>query len=305
MAFDNQGAAGGAMSGASAGMAAGPWGALVGGVAGGLMGGLSGKKKPKTPDMAAITNTMNQSAGRQGEIAANVKGQLAPLTSEYATGVRGLSDSLVDKTKAAAGEYLQNQATASEGMGRSLTDTLKQNVLSQQPELSRQLRESMAATGQLRSGASAAAQAGLANQLAQQIGQGQREIATQDLQSRQRALETAMQMNDGALQASTGLNKDALQAIFTSGRADLIDEATALINIEANRAGGIVGAQQNQITYDLAKQSADAANSNQLGSSLTGLIGSVAGRYGSRVPTNQPPASRPSPYQTQSLTGNA
>lgn len=297
MAFDGQGAASGAASGATAGMAAGPWGAVAGGVIGGLAGGLMGKKKPKGPDMAAITNTMNQSAARQNQIASSLRGNLAPLTSNYATGVRGLADDLTAKTKAAAGEYIQNQATASEGLNRSLSDTLKQNVLSQQPELARQLREGLAASGQLRGGAAAAAQAGLSNQLAQQIGQGQREIQTQDLQARQRALETAMQMNDQALNNATGLNKDALQAVFASGRADLIDEATALINIEANRAGGIVGVQQNQIQYDLARQAADAANANQLQSSLTGLIGSVAGRYNG--------VNRPAPtsgYDVRNLT---
>ncbi len=131
MAFDKGGATSGAASGASAGMAAGPWGAVVGGVAGGLAGGLMGKKKQKAPDMAAIKNEINSSANRQNEIAANQRTGLAPMTTQYGTDMRGLSDDYQAKMKAAAGEYIQDQATASEGLNRSLSDTLKQNVLSQ------------------------------------------------------------------------------------------------------------------------------------------------------------------------------
>lgn len=299
MAFDKGGAASGAASGASAGMAAGPWGAVIGGVAGGLAGGLMGKKKQKAPDMAAIKNEINSSANRQNEIAANQRTGLAPMTTQYGTDMRGLSDDYQAKTKAAAGEYIQDQATASEGLNRSLSDTLKQNVLSQQPELQRQLREGLAASGQMRNGAAGAAQAGLANSLAQQIGQGQREIQTMDLQARQQALQVANSMNDNALQTATGMNRDTLNQVFASGRQDLIDEATALLNIEANRSEGIVGALQGQNTYDLASQSAANANSNQLQSSLTGLIGSVAGRYSG---SSQPAAS--SSYQTRNLSSN-
>ena len=54
----------------------------------------------------------------------------------------------------------------------------------------------------MRNGAAGAAQAGLANSLAQQIGQGQREIQTMDLQARQQALQVANSMNDNALQTA-------------------------------------------------------------------------------------------------------
>lgn len=299
MAFDGSGAAGGAASGATAGMAAGPWGAVAGGVIGGLAGGLLGKKKVKTPDMMAIRNEINNSAARQGEIASNVKGQLAPLTANYDTGLRGLATNLQDQTKKNADQYVVDQENASSALNRNLSDTLKQRVLETNPELQRNLREGLAASGQSRNGAAAAAQAGLSNQLAQQIGQGQREITTMDLQARQQALAHASQMNDSALQAATGMNRNALTAVFNSGRQDLIDEATALINIEANRSAGIAGALQNQNIYDLASQFAANANSNQLQSSLTGLIGSVAGKYGGSVGSKAPAASG---YDVRNLT---
>lgn len=305
MAFDGSGAASGAASGATAGMAAGPVGAVAGGVVGGLAGGLLGKKKKKGPDMAAITNEINSSANRQNELATNQRTQLAPMTDKYGTDMNALSADYQAETKANADKYVMDQENASSALNRNLSDTLKQNVLSTQPELQRQLREGLAASGQTRNGAAAVANAGLANSLAQQIGQGQREISTMDLQARQRALETANNMNDNALIAATGMNKETINKVFASGRQDLIDEATALLNIEANRSEGIVGALQGQNTYDLASQSAANANSNQLQSSLTGLIGSVAGKYSNKAPTNTSAVRRPSPYQTQSLTGNA
>ena len=299
MAFDGSGAASGAASGASAGMAAGPWGAVAGGVIGGLAGGLMGRKKQKAPDMTAIKNEINNSAGKQSLLASNLKTDLAPMTTKYGTDMNALTSGYQSQVKANADKYIVDQENASSALNRNLSDTLKQNVLSTQPELQRQLREGLAATGQMRGGAAAAANAGLANSLAQQIGQGQREISTMDLQARQQALEKANSMNDNALQTATGMSRDTLNAVFASGRQDLIDEATALLNIEANRSEGIVGALQGQNTYDLASRSAADANSNQLQSSLTGLIGSVAGRYSG---SSKPAAS--SSYQTRNLSSN-
>lgn len=299
MAFDGSGAASGAASGATAGMAAGPWGAVAGGVIGGLAGGLLGKKKKKGPDMTAIRNEINSSAAKQNDITTKRRTDLAPMTTKYGTDMNALTSGYQNQVKANADKYIVDQENASSALNRNLSDTLKQNVLSTQPELQRQLREGLAATGQMRGGAAAAANAGLANSLAQQIGQGQREISTMDLQARQQALEKANSMNDNALQTATGMSRDTLNAVFASGRQDLIDEATALLDIEANRSEGIVGALQGQDTYDLASRSAADANSNQLQSSLTGLIGSVAGRYSG---SSQPAAS--SSYQTRNLSSN-
>lgn len=287
MAFDGQGAAGGAASGAAAGSAAGPWGAVIGGVAGGLMGGLSGKKKAKAPDMQPIIDMANQSAKRQGEIATNVRGQLAPLTQDYSKGVQGLATGLQSQVASSADKYVRDQEGASQALNRSLSDELKQRVMSSQPELQRQLREGLAASGQLRSGAATAANMGLASDLANQIGQGQTKIQQADLQARQAALETAMQMNDKALYTATGMNKDQMQAVFQSGRQDLIDEASALIEAEKSRLNAVAGLAQNQATYNLAAQAAADQNRQQMLGSGMDLIGSLANKYAqSRELTN-------------------
>jgi hypothetical protein len=274
----------GAGQGAAAGSAAGPWGAVIGGAAG-LAGSLLGKKKSKAPDLTPIINMANQSAKRQGEIATNVRGQLAPLTQDYSKGVQGLATGLQTQVASNANQYVKDQETASQALNRSLSDELKQRVLSTQPELQRQLREGLAASGQLRSGAAAAANTNLANELASQIGQGQMKIQQGDLQARQAALETAMQMNDKALFTATGMNKDQLQAVFQSGRQDLIDEASALIEAEKSRLNAVAGLAQNQSTYNLAAQSAADQNRNQLISSGADLAGSLANAYFSRKVT--------------------
>lgn len=268
----------GAAQGAAAGSAAGPWGAVIGGAAG-LAGSLLGKKKSKAPDLTPIINMANQSSQRQGEIASNVRGQLAPLTQDFSKGVQGLATGLQSQVASNADQYVRQQETASQAMNRSLSDELKQRVLSTQPELQRQLREGLAASGQLRSGAAAAANMGLSNELASQIGQGQTKIQQADLMARQAALETAMQMNEKALYSATGLNKDALSAVFASGRADLIDEATALIEAEKSRLNAVGGLAQNQSIYGLAAQSAADQNRNQLISSGADLAGSLANAY--------------------------
>lgn len=277
----NNEALAGAAQGAAAGSAAGPWGAVISGAAG-LAGSLLGKKKTKAPDLTPIINMANQSAQRQGEIASNVRGQLAPLTQDYSKGVQGLATGLQTQVANSADKYVKDQEGASQALNRSLSDELKQRVMSTQPELQRQLREGLAASGQLRSGAATAANMGLSNELASQIGQGQMKIQQGDLQARQAALETAMQMNDKALFTATGMNKDQMQAVFQSGRQDLIDEASALIEAEKSRLNAVAGLAQNQSTYNLAAQSAADQNRNQLISSGADLAGSLANAYFSR-----------------------
>ena len=280
MAFDGGGAAQGAASGAAAGTAILPgWGTAIGGVAGGLIGGLAGKRKPKAPDYTPVINLANQSAQTQSGLASNLKQNLAPLAGQYQAGTSALAQGLQDQTQQLGQQYVQNMGTASQALGNNLSDQLKQRVLQQQPEMARQLREGLAASGQLRGGAAAAAQGNLANTLANQIGQGQQQITAQDLQARQQALGTAMQMNDQALQNATGMNKDALQAVFNSGRQDLINEATELINIENQRASNVGGLMGAQLQGNLAQQSAQSQNQGDLIQSLSQALGQGAKNY--------------------------
>lgn len=275
---DIGGAVQGAGTGAATGAAGGPWGAVIGAGAG-LVGSLLGRRKPKKPDLTAVTNEINNSAKTQSGFAAGLKDRLAPLSTQYNTDAGALSKGLVDKTKTMADQYVVDQEGASKALNRNLSDTLKQNVLSSAPELQRQMREGLASTGQLRSGAATVANTNLSNQLAQQVGQGQREITAADLKARQDALTTALNMNDHALQQATGMDKGTLTSLFNSGREDLINEATQLIQIEQNRSQGIAGAYGVQAKYDLANDAAKSANSADLISQLAGLVGKGAGAY--------------------------
>ncbi len=279
MAVDTSSAASGAASGAAAGASFGPYGAAIGGAVG-LGASLLGKKrKVKAPDLAALTKQVNQGAETERGIASGLKTSLSPLTEAFRTRSEGLSAGLKSDVADRGSAFKTEQANLGGEEANSLSAALRQNVLSAQPEIQRQIREGMAATGGLNRGATNAAFAKAGAAAATEIGQGETEIRQQQLKGLQDASKTVFGADIDAVTRATGMDADTVQTLLNSGREDLIREAQSLIETERTRTSNLLGITQAQNTNNLASQTAGANGQNALLQALIQGGSSIAGSY--------------------------
>lgn len=235
-----------------------------------LLGG--GQNLPDVPDSSPLQQALRESIAKrqqllesglkeQGDLSTGLSTDLASMINaagqEQQNLIRGLrpqlsplSESLRSQTSAEAARARQEAAR----MGQDLTNVpteladrqsaqLRQQVLEAQPEAQQQLREALAASGQLRTGRAARGAQDLAVQAQRAITTGQENIQQQALADQLRARELAFQNDANFLERELGLNQDVIQAIFNSGREDLISEANALIGEAQQRNQGL---QQNR-----------------------------------------------------------
>lgn len=285
MAFDGSGAASGAAQGASAGAAFGPYGAVIGGVAGGALGGFAGKKKPKTPDYSALINSLNASGQRQRGYITGLRPQLQPLSDQFRTGTSALSGQYRGNVAGRGQQFVGDVGNAASAVGTNLSDQLKRHTLEAQPELQQGLRESLAATGGLHRGAASIAAQRQNIEAGRQIGEGQSDIALNELQGRQSALGQVFGADTDAAAKSLGIDTGALQALFNSGREDLIREAQALIDEEAGRVSSIAGLQGAALDSRYGADLAASQNRDDLIQSLLSLGGTAASTYAKKAPS--------------------
>lgn len=252
---------------------------VAGIIAAGAAGSLLGKKKVKTPDLTPLFQANDASAGTQKQTAQALTGKLAPLSDTYEQNRGNLSQSLVDSVASRGKQFQAEQATLGDTAARNLSNSLRQNVLSAQPEIQEQLRSSLAASGGLQRGAAPAAFARAGQEAARAIGQGEATIQQQRLQGLQQASQQVFGADVGAVSQATGLDADTLNVLLSSGREDLIREAQQLIEIERNRVSNQLQLQQNQNTAQLAQDAARAQGSNALLQSLLQAGGQAIGSY--------------------------
>lgn len=276
----------GAATGAAAGSAAGPYGAAIGGVVGLTSSLLAKKKKVNAPDLTGLINTANAGADKQISLAHGLTEALKPGEAQYKTDATANSAGLKTQVAGLGKDFMAEQEKLGEAAASNASNSLKQNIISAQPDIQRSLRESLAASGGLGRGASDVAAARVGQTAANQIGQGEAVIAQQKLEGLQNASQKVFGANVDAVTKATGLDADTLNTLLNSGRQDLIQEAQAIMSAERDRTSNILGVQQNANTQNLAAQTASAAGSNAFIQALLQSGGQAIGGYvGSKVAT--------------------
>lgn len=244
-----------------------------------IVGALSKKRKVNAPNLGALTAQVNAGAEQEKQTAMGLKRSLSPLTEAFRTRSEGLSAGLKGDVASRGAAYKTEQANLGTQEANSLSTALRQNVLSAQPEIQRQIREGMAASGGLQRGATNAAFAKAGATAAQEIGQGEAEIQTQRLKGLQDASKTVFGADIDAVTTATGLDQDTVQTLLNSGREDLIREAQTLIEAERNRTSNLLGIHQAGNTNRLAADSAAAGGQNALLEALIKGGGQALGSY--------------------------
>ncbi len=269
----------GAGSGAAAGAAGGPVGAGVGGAVGLAASLLAPKRKINTPNLTPLINTANQGADKQVQLAQGLTSSLAPVNAQYKTDAMANSAGLKTDVAGLGKAYIDAQTKNAGDAATLASNTLKQNVLTAQPDIQRSLRESLSASGGLDRGAAPAAFARAGEAAANQIGQGEAAIQTEKLKAVNDATQKVFGANVDAVTTATGMDASTIQTLLNSGRQDLINEAQSIMQAERDRTSNLLGIQQNGNTQQLASETAGAAGENSLIQALLQSGGQALGGY--------------------------
>lgn len=249
----------------------------------GLGASLLGRKnKPSLPSVEPQLQAIDAAGSRERDIASGLTSKLQPVNAKFGTDLRGAIDARRAEQNTAGQTFLKSFGETADSRTAKESDLLKQRVLEAQPELQRQLREGLASTGQIGSGAGIDAFNELAVDAGRQIGQGQKELSIKNLEGLQDASRQVFGADTAFTTQALGIDERGLQTLLESGREDLIREAQALIEESRNRTSARIGVinqgQDRQMAADLGGQAA----SQDLRNAILGAAGRVAGGFASR-----------------------
>lgn len=243
---------------------------------GGILGGLFGKKS-SPPDISGLLNTINQAAQRQNQIATNLPGQLQPLNTSFQTGINQATQTATQNQNKAAQDFLTGLGNNQTLQGQDLTKLLTSQAYSTVPQQQEAAREAAAATGGLQRGSAASLIAAPTQQAAQNVEQGQLQLNLQQQQQKAQALSQINQMSDQQISQILGIDKDTANALYSSGRQDLIDEANSLLGISQNQESQTLNAQEFGLSGQIASDAANRAAQQGAFQQLAGLGGTIVG----------------------------
>jgi hypothetical protein len=258
--------------------------ALVG-AAGSVAGGLlAGKKKASAPDLTDAINEVKAGKTEQNTISSALPDKLAPLSTAYQGNLEGAIKEARGGLDTANQEYVQGVSDTSNASYQKQAAQLKQDQLDASTAAARGMRSNLAAGGNLNSGAGVAAARNLATETANTIGKGETALSTQSLEAKQKALADVYQQDAGMVTNVLGIDQDMFTTLLNSGREDLINEATQLIQESQNATGSIASLSGAQ-----AKASSDVSLGNAAASNdLTSAIIEALTKGGTALASRQP-----------------
>lgn len=247
-------------------------------IAGGL---LAGRRKKPNIDIAGMENTARQGAMEQRGIADALRGGLDTGRANY----RDEADRLglgIQKDLTKLGEnYGANinrlgdvDKLQTEAMKRQAQERAHRNV----PQQQQMIREALASSGGMRTGAAGRALMQPGMQAAQQSADFASEADIAQLgrtSARQRdAVDAVYTSAAGARLERLGLDKQTLQTLFDSGRHDLIQHAAQMAGISQQLTNDLLGIHGTKANVAIA----DAAGANQRNQMIGQILGNLGGR---------------------------
>lgn len=266
-----------------------PWqtGLGVGLAAAGLAGSIFGKKKKaKGPDIGYLTGQIQQGAQKGREQVGAEFGELQPITQQYGKGIEELGTGYEAKTKGLAEEYQKNlgQLGEADKTARDLSIALKsKESYGAVPMQQQAIREQLASSGGMRTGAAAKLMAQPTMQAAQDVSRAgtEMDIANLERQSvrQQQGVDALYQSQAGAALTKLGLDQEKLTTLMENGRTDIINKYAKLAGIDEAELNAILGLHGMQTQVEMANVAAANANRQAIWDQLGGLGTSLIG-YG-------------------------
>lgn len=247
-------------------------GSDVGAVVGGLVNSMQGQP---SLNLQALFQQIAASGANERTLINNLPASLQPLYAQYKTSL-GAAGTALQNTTNTVGQTLEDKTAALYGPASpAVTATLaalKQQDYSTQPGTLNALRAQLAATGGLARGGAqkALTQAVLAPAatFSQQAATVTGQQLTAQQQAQQAAINKVASMDETTAQSLFGMSKEEATQILTSGRQDLQQQLTQLVNqanTETNQNLNILGLQaNNQYQNAVAKNANNTAIVNGL-----------------------------------------
>lgn len=238
---------------------------------GGVVKGLLGKGPVSAPDLSALFKTIDNAGQYQKDIINNLPASLQQQYADYKAANAGAATNLQTSTNALA-QGLQTgteanfdpNAPAVQASENAAKTAIYANVPSQQAAI----REALAATGGFDRGTASKQLAQPVLQAGQQFGQSVLNTTAAQLQQKQqatqKALETVTTMGEDTAQKLFGMSVQQAANILQSGRQDLKDQLTELINQSNAQTGQTLGVQGVDIQNKYNQQVAENAQKDAL-----------------------------------------
>ena len=225
----------------------------------GLINDNQAKLQSLADALAARQQGLVASGGtEQRSLISGIRPQLNPLGDQFRSGSLGAAQTAQSAAEGRNKQYLGDVLSGGQDLEKAQSAALQRDVLAAQPELQQQLRESLAGTVGLRGGAASRGAQRLATQAQAGIESGQEAINRDALARREQARLGALESNRGVTenlaQQALGIDLNTLQAIYSSGRQDLINEANALLSEAQGRTNALTGIEGQRGTTGLAAQ---------------------------------------------------
>jgi len=231
-----------------------------------------------------LENLVTQSQQRQQGIIQGLYNNLQPLTAQYGTNINQAGGNYAGATTAAAKAYQQGLAglnTADQLAAQTAVDTAKRQAYSSLPGIQQSIRESLAATGNLKGGRAATALVQPSLQIAQNIQTLTNNLQQQGYTAQQARQEAGVQAIYSTAQGNAltqlGIDQDTARTLLQNGRSDLITQAGALAGLDATTLNQMLGLETEAQTSNIAAAQANQARQTAIGEALGTLGGAGIG----------------------------
>lgn len=229
----------------------------------------SGGGKTPSIDVSPFRRRVEQAGQQQRQL---IRGQAPKLKAgreQFGTDIGSILAQFQQQGGAQREQFLQDIGDVTGERAQALSAQLRQRTLESTPELQRRILEAQAATGGIQRGSTQAALTQLAVGQGAQIARGETEIAQQEQVARQAAIERVFAADERELQTVLGINAQTLQALFQSGREDLIREAAQLLDENQRRTSNQLAIDQISANQQFAQTAVGNAQRERFSAALT------------------------------------
>jgi len=248
--------------------------------AAGVAGSLFGKKKSQPIDITQQLNRVRDTYAQNQLQNTQLGTELKPLTADYRSGLASALEGARADFAGNKNEYL----TRTDENTKQAQDALRANLYSKTfnavPDSLQAIREASAAGGGLKTGSYQKAIGDFGGQLAQTLGEGERDIQVMGINNRQSAQENAFNTFNNLSSKLTDQQIQGLTKVMDTGREDLIRQYTTSMGLAQEETQAIIDLLNFQQSGNFAQNTADDANRQALYNALisggAGLLGRKA-----------------------------
>ncbi len=252
-------------------------GALLGGS---LLGaGLTSKGggSPKPIDTRGLRDTVIKGRDEQQNLIRQLRPGLQPLTDRFGNQLQDTLAATQGKREALGNKFRSDLEQGLTNQGSQLFRTLSEQAFRNVPAIQDQLRQTLAATGGLDRGSAGVALTQPVLDAQAAVSQGAQDIALQNQQFLNQQLQRTFELDEEFLNTELGINRDIIIQALNSGREDLIQEATLLLDEAQQRQADLLGIDQFAISGQIAQEAGQHAERAGRRADLIGAGSSILG----------------------------